>query len=79
MIATNTKPDAKCEECGHRFECPAIAECPECESSQVRRIDPRDEGISDALAELDNIAASLEGINQRLERARDTLAKLLRP
>ncbi len=77
MSTTLTKPDARCEECGERFVCPAVARCPECDSKQVRRLDPRNEAIGEALAELDCIESEMDSIRRRLTNARNLLWHLV--
>ena len=60
------QPGLTCAECGAFNPDPIEARCISCESRQLRRVDPIEEAIRDALAHAENALAANELDRERL-------------
>lgn len=65
-MSTTTETKCVCRECGEVQEIPAVAKCEECHSTKLARVDPFEEPLRDALAELDNCLQQTEDLRERI-------------
>ena len=66
---TTTADKCVCRECGTEQEIPALAQCEECHGNKLARVDPMEEPLRNARAELENCLQQTGDLRERLLKA----------